>query len=258
MILVASQWSAVAQTANPIYATVNGVPLRDSRLQEQLAQIPVDLLKGREQEVKRELLDRIIDQELVAQEASVLKIEEDPEYKKQLEITKLQLKANAVVARYVEQSTTDYALRQRYAQVRTSLGFPAVKARHILVPTEAEARELLKTVTFQNFANVAKAKSKGPSAEQGGDLGWFRREAMIAEFAEAAFAAPIGKVINKPIKTEFGWHILLIEDRKDSYIPPFDQVEPQLRQELANEITQSYLAVLKEKASIVYFAPFKK
>ncbi|UWU72178.1 peptidylprolyl isomerase [Bradyrhizobium sp. NC92] len=249
---------ALAQAPNAIVATVNGIAVRQSRIDDQMAQISEDLLKGREQETRRQVLDRVIDQEIVAQEATRLKVEDDPDYQKQLELVKLQLQANAVVARYVKESLTDYSLRQRYAAVKQNLGFPAVKAKHILVPTEAEAREIMKSVTFQNFSTVAKARSKGPSADQGGELGWFRKEAMIPEFAEAAFSSPVGKVVNKPIKTGFGWHVLLIEDRNENYIPPFEQVEAQLRQEMAKEVVDSYLKHLRDKATIVYLPPYKK
>ncbi|HVR55363.1 MAG TPA: peptidylprolyl isomerase [Pseudolabrys sp.] len=249
---------ANAQAPDKVVATVNGIAVRQARIDEQLEQISADLLKGREQEVQRQLLDRVVDQELVAQEATRLKIQDDPEYKKQLELVKLQLQANAVVALYVKEALSDYALRQRYAATKNNLGFPAVKSRHILVPTEAEAREIMKTVTFQNFSAVAKARSKGPSAEQGGDLGWFRKEAMIPEFAEVAFSSPVGKVASKPIYTQAGWHVLLIEDRNNNYIPPFEQVEPQLREQMATEVTQSYLQLLREKASVVYLPPYKK
>lgn len=249
---------AHAQSPSTIVATVNGIPVIKSRVDEQIAQIPADLLQGREQEVRRQLLDRVIDQELVAQEAKRLKIEDDPDYKKQLELVKLQLQANAVVERYVKEALTDYALRQRYAAQKSELAFPAVKAKHILVPTEAEAKEIMKTVTFQNFSAVAKARSKGPSAEQGGDLGWFRKEAMIPEFAEVAFSSPVGKVASKPVKTQFGWNVLLIEDRNDKYIPPFEQVEGQLRQAMAKEVVDTYLQILRDKASVVYLPASKK
>lgn len=260
LLALALSVPAHAQSPSTVLATVNGVPVRQSRVDDQMAQISEDLLKGREQEVQKQLLDRVIDQEIVAQEATRLKIEDDPDYQKQLELVKLQLQANAVVARYVKDSLTDYALRQRYAAAKEQLAFPAVKAKHILVPTEAEAeaREILKVVTFQNFSTMAKTRSKGPSADQGGDLGWFRKEAMVPEFAEVAFSSPIGKVASKPIKTQFGWHVLLIEDRTDKYVPPFEQVEPQLREEIAKEVVQTYLQTLRQRATVVILPAAQK
>lgn len=233
-------------------ATVNGSAIKESRLNDQLAQIPADLLKGREAEVRRQLLDRIIDQELVSQEAKRLKVENDAEYKKQLDLVKLQLQANAVVARKVSETLTTDALKAQYEKVKAQLAFPAVKAKHILVPTQQEALDIIKIATPQNFSELAKTRSKGPSAEQGGDLGWFRREAMIPEFAQVAFNTPVGQVAATPVKTQFGWHVVLVEDRQEKYVPPFNQVEPQLRQDMAQQVVQGYLGSLRKNAAITY------
>lgn len=239
-----------ATAGDPLVATVNGNPIYESRIAEQLEQIPNDLSKGREAEVRRELLDRVIDQELVAQEAKRLNVESDPEYRKQLKLTTLQLQANAVIARKVAEQLTPSRLRLRYEQIKSNLAFPAVKAKHILVKTEEEALGVIKIATPSNFASLAASVSTGPSAQQGGDLGWFRREAMIPEFAKVAFSTPIGQVAKSPVKTDFGWHVVLVEERNDHYIPPFEQVEPQLRQELAKTVTDNYLADLRKSASI--------
>lgn len=233
-------------------ATVNGSPVRESRVDEQLSQIPADLLKGREADVRRQLLDRVIDQELVSQEAKRLKVEKDPEYKKQLHLVELQLQANAVIARKVSDTLTEPALRAQYDANKGQFTFPAVKAKHILVPTEQEARDIIKIATPQNFGELAKTRSKGPSADQGGDLGWFRREAMIPEFASVAFATPVGTVAQTPVKTQFGWHVVLVEDRNDKYVAPFEQVEAQLRQEMAQKVVQGYLGDLRKTATITY------
>lgn len=236
-------------------ATVNGTAIKESKVNEQLAQIPADLLKGREADVRRQLLDRVIDQELVAQEAKRLDIKNDEEYKKQLRIVELQMQANAVINKKVAEVVTTEKLREAYEATKTQRAFPAVKAKHILVPTETEARAVIQVANPQNFSDLAKAKSKGPSAQQGGDLGWFRREAMIPEFASVAFATPIGTVATTPVKTQFGWHVVLVEDRNDKYVPPFEQLEGQLRQELTEQVVQGYLGELRKGATITYAEP---
>lgn len=236
-------------------ATVNGTPIKESRVGEQLAQIPAELLQGREADVRRQLLDRLIDQELVAQEAKRLKVTQDAEYKKQLEQVELQMQANAVINKKVNEAVTVEKLREAYEASKLQRAFPAVKAKHILVPTEAEARAIMQVATPQNFSDLAKTKSKGPSAQQGGDLGWFRREAMIPEFASVAFATPIGTVATTPVKTQFGWHVVLVEDRNDKYVPPFEQIEPQLRQEMTEQVLQRYLGELRKGATITYAEP---
>lgn len=233
-------------------ATVNGVAVKESRVDDQMAQIPANLLQGREAEVKRQILDRVIDQELIAQEAKKLHVESDPEYKKQMDAVAAQLQANFVLAHKVSETLTPDTLAKAYEATKAQHTFPAVKAKHILVATQKEAEDIIKIANAQNFSDLAKKYSKGPSANSGGDLGWFRREAMIPEFATVAFNTPVGTVASTPVKTQFGWHVILVEDRNDKYVPPLAQVEPQLRQELGQQVVQGYLADLRKDATITY------
>lgn len=233
-------------------ATVNGVAVKSSRVDEQMAQIPAAMMQGREADVRRQILDRVIDQELIAQEAKRLKVAGDEAYKKQLQAVENQLQANYVIAKKVSETVTPEAIKQAYDANKANISFPAVKARHILVPTEAEANSILATVTPANFASMAKQFSKGPSASTGGELGWFRREAMIPEFATVAFATTPGTVARTPVKTQFGWHVILVEERNDRYTPPVEMMEPQLRQELAQTVVQGYLTDLRKGATITY------
>jgi len=233
-------------------ATVNGTPIKESRIADQLAQIPQNLLQGREAQIRKQLLDRVIDQELVAQKAKELKVENDADYQKRLKLVTLQLQADAVMARKVSETVTDAAVQSAYEARKPQLAFPAVKAKHILVPTEAAAEAIIAIATPQNFSQLAKERSTGPSAKEGGDLGWFRREAMIPAFASVAFNTPVGTVAKTPVKTQFGYHVILVEDRNDKYTPPLDQVAPQLREELAQSVVQGYLGDLRKAATITY------
>ncbi len=233
-------------------ATVNGVAVKSSRVDEQMAQIPAAMMQGREADVRRQILDRVIDQELIAQEAKRLKVTNDDAYKAQLATVEDQLKANYVIAKKVSETVTPEALQQAYDANKANVTFPAVKARHILVPTEAEANSILATVTPANFADMAKKFSKGPSASTGGELGWFRREAMIPEFASVAFSTTPGTVAKTPVKTQFGWHVILVEERNDRYTPPLETMEQQLRQELGQTVVQGYLGDLRKNATITY------
>jgi peptidyl-prolyl cis-trans isomerase C len=233
-------------------ATVNGSPIKESRLNEQLAQIPAEMMKGHEAEVKRQLLDRLVEQELISQESKRMKVEGSADYQRQLHMLTQQLKANFVVAMKVSETLTPQTLQQAYDAKKAQLAFPAVKAKHILVPTKEEADNIIKIANASNFSELAKKYSKGPSAGQGGDLGWFRREAMIPEFASVAFSTPVGSVAETPVKTQFGWHVILVEDRSDRYTPPLEQIEPQLRQELGQQVVQGYLTDLRKNATVTY------
>lgn len=240
------------QQSGETLATVNGAAIKESRIADQMKQIPQNILQGREAEIRRQLLDRVVDQELVAQEAARMNIEKDPEYKQRLKLVTLQLKADAVMARKISETVTQEALQAAYDARSDKLAFPAVKAKHILVPTEAEALAIAAIATPANFSQLAKERSKGPSAQQGGDLGWFRREAMIPAFATVAFNTPVGTVAKQPVKTQFGYHVVLVEERNDRYMPPLEQVAPQLREELAQSVLQGYLGDLRKAATITY------
>jgi peptidyl-prolyl cis-trans isomerase C len=233
-------------------ATVNGEAIKSSRMDEQLAQIPAQIQAGREAEVKQVLLERLIDQALVAQEFEKLNLDKNTEYQKQLEAVTLQLQANVVMAEHVSNTLTTARLQQEYDANRDKLAFPAVKAKHILVPTEADARAILAIATPANFSQLAIEKSQGPSAKEGGDLGWFRREQMIPEFAQLAFSTQPGTIASQPVKTQFGWHVILVEERNDRYLPPLEQVSNELRQGLAQQVIQSYLKDLRNAAKITY------
>jgi len=233
-------------------ATVNGVAVKESRVSDQLGQIPPQLLQGRETEVKRQILDRVIDQELMLQEAKRLRVESTDEYRKQLKAVEGQLKINAVLAHIVKEKVTPESVKQVYEANKASFTFPAVKARHILVQSEAQARDILKVATPQNFSELAQKYGQGPSAQNGGDLGWIRRETMIPEFANVAFNTPAGQVASAPVRTQFGWHVVLVEQRNDRYVPPVEQLEPQIRQELAQKAVADTMAEMRKTATITY------
>lgn len=232
--------------------TVNGTPLKESLIAPQFAQIPPQMIAGREGDIKQQLLARLIEQEVVRQEAVRLNVMELDAYKNQLATFENQLKINTLMQQKVQEAVTAEALKAAYEKTKAQFAYPAVRARHILVKTEKEARALLKVVNAQNFADMAKEKSQGPSAPQGGDLGYFKKEAMVPEFAEVAFSTAKGKIANKPVKTQFGWHVVFVEDKQDAFVPPLTQVEPQLRQQLSQTVLQGYMQELKSKAKIEF------
>jgi peptidyl-prolyl cis-trans isomerase C len=237
-----------------VLATVNGSDIRESKVNEQLSQLPPQLVQGREAEIRRQLVDRLIEQELIEQAVEKENIASSDEYKKQLEQAKRQIEANLLIQKKVDSTLTPQVLQQAYEQTKAARTFPAVKARHILVATEAEANALIAVATPSNFAQLAQEKSIGPSKDNGGELGWFRREAMVPEFAAVAFSTPAGQVARTPVKTQFGWHVILVEDKNDKYVPPFEQVAQALKQELSQQVVQGYLQELRSTAKVEYSA----
>jgi peptidyl-prolyl cis-trans isomerase C len=238
-----------------VIATVNGTAIRESSVDNQISQLPPQLVQGHEAEIRRQLVDRLVEQQLIQQEAAKQNIASDPAYKKQLDAMTQQLQANFLLQKKIDSTLTQAVLKQAYEATKAQRAFPAVRARHILVNTEAEANQLIAIATPSNFAELAKEKSMGPSKDNGGELGWFRREAMVPEFAAVAFSTPVGTVARTPVKTQFGWHVILVEDKNDKYIPPFEQVEGSLKQELSQQVAQGYLAELRKNATVNYTDP---
>jgi peptidyl-prolyl cis-trans isomerase C len=235
-----------------VVATVNGEAIYESQINEQLSQIPANLLEGREADIRRQITENLVQKTLLSQEAEKLNVEKDPSFTAVLNNAREQLEANFVIQNKVNAALTDETLRNVYETQKDRLAFPAVKAKHILVSTEAEAQNLIRIANPDNFSDLARQSSTGPSKDQGGDLGWFRREAMIPEFASVAFSTPKGTVAQQPVKTQFGWHVILVEDRNDAYVPPFEAVAEQLRQQLAQEVVQGSLQEMRAAAKVEY------
>lgn len=232
--------------------SVNGVDLKESLVQPQLAGIPQQLLAGRENQIVQQLVNQLVDQEVARQEADRLNIMSEEAYKTQLARFEKQLKVNLLMQKKVQEAVTDETIAAAYEQTKENFAYPAVRARHILVKTEKEAKDIIRVATPATFADIAQEKSQGPSAPQGGDLGYFKKENMVPEFAEVAFSTAKGKIAPKPVKTQFGWHVVFVEDTQDKYVPPLPEVAQQIRQQLSQTVLQGYVQELKSKATIIY------
>ena len=130
------------------------------------------------------------------------------------------------------------------------------RARHILVKTEPEAKEIIAELDKgADFATLAKDQSTGPSAAQGGDLGWFSANQMVAPFSEAVIALENGKYTSEPVKTQFGWHVIIREDSRDQTPPSFESVKEQMRPAVQREKIQQYIDGLRKTAKVEVFTP---
>jgi peptidyl-prolyl cis-trans isomerase C len=244
-----------ADSADPVVAVVDGAEVRRSEVEavaralpEQYRQVPLPQIYGM-------LLDRAIDFRLLANAAQAQDLAEDPEVQAALEKARIDVLRDAYIRQQIEQGTTEDKLRARYAQLKDGEGFAQeeVHARHILVGSQKEAEEVIAELEGgKEFAALAEARSIGPSAPQGGDLGFFRREQMVPEFAEAAFALAPGEHTKEPVQTQFGWHVIEVLDRRMG-TPSFEETEPRLRQELAREIVTALVADLRDDAEIERF-----
>ena len=198
-------------------------------------------------------LEELIGLELLRQEAVAAGILDDPEI--QAEINRQV--ANIIVARHVNdlisaQPITDEDLAAEYAKQIEARSGKEYKSSHILVKTEDEAKAIIKELDKgADFAELAKQKSTGPSGKSGGSLGWSSPSAYVPEFAMALQSIEPGTYSKEPVKTQFGWHIIKVEEVRDTAQPPLDQVKPQLRQLIMQQRITDHVEELRKNANVV-------
>ena len=246
---------APAAGEDPVVAIVNGSPIHRTEVEEAARSLPEKFRQMPMQLIYGVLLDRVIDFRLLANEAERQDVANAPGVEAALERARRDVLRDAFVQQKIDEGTTDAKLHERYEQLKQSADFKKeeVHASHILLKSEDEAKAVIQELAAgADFATVAKQKSVGPSASNGGDLGYFTREQMVPEFAEAAFALEVGQVSSVPVQTQFGWHVIKVLDRRTSE-PTFAESEARLRQDLAREIVTALVTDLRGGAAIERF-----
>ena len=248
--------AATPAAKDPVVATVNGQPIRLSELEVAQQSLPQQYRSMPLQAVFPALLDRIIDSKLVVQEGKKTKITDDAAFKKRLAFVEEQVIQDYWIQREIAKKVTADKLRQRYEEKLKSLpSEEEVHARHILVATEDEAKALIaeikKGVAFDKLAKE-KSTDKASGAE-GGDLGWFKKSDMVKEFADAAFELKKGAMTETPVKTQFGYHVVQVEDRRKAPPPAYEELADQLREEMAREAVTAQLDLMRSGAKVEKF-----
>jgi peptidyl-prolyl cis-trans isomerase C len=241
---------------DPVVATINGQPIRLSELEVAQQALPPQYRNMPLQAVFPALLDRIVDSKLVVQDGRKNKVGDDPAFKKRMVFVEEQVIQDFWLQREIAKKVTPEKLQARYEERLKSM--PAeeeVHARHILVASEDEAKTIIADLKKGGaFDKIAKEKSTDKaSGAEGGDLGWFKKSDMVKEFADAAFALKKGETTEAPVKTQFGYHVIMIEDRRKAPPPAFEEMQDQLREELARETVTSLLDTLRASAKIEKF-----
>ena len=245
-----------APSEDPVVAVVDGTDVRRSEVEaiarslpEQYRQVPLPQIYGM-------LLDRAIDFRLLSNAAEDQDLADDPDVQAALAQARAGVLRDAYVRQRIEAETTDDRLRARYEEIKDDEEFSQeeVHARHILVGSEAEAAEVITELEGgADFENLARERSVDPSARSNsGDLGFFRREQMVPEFAEAAFALQPGEHTKEPVQSQFGWHVIEVLERREG-TPTFEETAPRLRQEMAREVVLALVADLRADAEIQRF-----
>lgn len=240
---------------NPVVAVVNNEEIKRSDvftfisgLPEQVRAMPIENLFPM-------ALEQVINNKLVTEKAASANLDSDPEVEQLLAQTKEQIIRNVFIERQVSEQITQKKLLDSYNKLLEQIGeVQETKASHILVETEEEARDVIaKLGEGADFAELAKEVSTGPSAESGGDLGYFAKNEMVPEFAEAAFALDQGAYSKDPVQTQFGWHVIKVEERRKRPEPEFEMVKPQLEAQLRQQILTELVQGWQEAANIKKF-----
>jgi peptidyl-prolyl cis-trans isomerase C len=236
-----------------VLAKVNGAEIRQSDLDmaEQEAASPE--LDQMDPASKHEaILGSLINMKLVVKAAEDKKLADTPDFKRKLAFVRDRLLMDAVLADQAKTAVTDSALHAVYDDATKQMsGDIEVHARHILVDSEDEAKKIAEEARKPgaDFAELAKKNSKDPGAADGGDLGFFTKDQMVPEFSEAAFKLEPGQ-ISDPVKTQFGWHVIKVEEKRARKPPEFDQVKSQLESFVVRKAQADYIDGLRQNAKI--------
>jgi peptidyl-prolyl cis-trans isomerase C len=243
--------AAPVRADDKVLAKVNGAEIKQSDValaEEELAPSLAQMDPATKDE---NVLAFLIDMKIVAKAAEDKKLADSEEFKKRLNFTRNRLLMDSLLASEGKAATTDAAMKQVYEDASKQIaGEQEVHARHILVETEDEAKAVKAELDKGgDFAELAKKKSKDPGASDGGDLGFFTKDQMVPEFSAVAYALEPGK-ISDPVKSQFGWHIIKVEEKRNRKPPEFDQVKGQIETYVTRKAQAEYVGKLREAAKI--------
>jgi len=246
-----SSQAPAASASDQVVARVNGVDIRQSDialaeedLGAEMQQIPPD-------QKRDHLITYLADIIMVSQAAEQKKLGESDEFKRRLAMLRNKVLMGLALQDEVKSALTDEAFRKVYDEaVKSVPPQEEARARHILVENEDEAKAIAEQIKGgADFATLAKEKSKDPGAADGGDLGYFTKDQMVPEFADVAFKMYPGQVSN-PVKSQFGWHIIKLEDKRQRPVPEFEKVKDQIETFLTRKAQTEYVAKLRQNGKI--------
>nr|CAD6597610.1 peptidylprolyl isomerase [Rhizobium sp. TCK] len=236
--------SAFAQE-DAVVAKVGDLEILQSELDLAVANLDPQLQQLPDEQKRVAALSGAIDVKLLAQSAAEEGLAETEDFQKRMEYIKDRELHNSYFRKHVVDAVTDEEVKARYEKEIAALPKQEeVNARHILVKTEEEAKAVIADLDAgKDFAELAKTKSEDSNKDDGGDLGWFSKGRMVPEFEEAAFALEKGAYTKTPVQSQFGFHVIKLEDRRDVQPPALEQVEPQVRQLVMRD---KYLALIEK------------
>lgn len=251
---------AGAQEADDVLAKVGESEVTEADIAFASQEFANQLRNVPPEQWRRILTETVVDMEVMAKAAREAGIEDEPDFQRQMDFLRMRALRNAYIVREVENKVTEAEVKAAYdKEFENYSGEEEISARHILLETEEEAKAVIEELDAgKDFAELAKEKSTGPSGPNGGDLGFFTKGRMVPEFEQAAFALEKGSHSAEPVKTQFGWHVIKVEDRRQQSAPELSSVEQRLRQDLVRAKYAEVLEKLKAETDIEITDPTLK
>ncbi|HXV30018.1 MAG TPA: peptidylprolyl isomerase [Sinorhizobium sp.] len=230
--MIAASGVARAEETDPVIAKVGDQEIRQSELDLAISSLDPQLQRMPEEQKRAAALSSVIDIKLLVKDAEKEGLQNDATFKQRVAFLTERELHNVFFKKHVVDAVTQEEVKARYdKEIAAIPPQEEVKARHILVKTEDEAKAIIKELEAgKSFVELAKAKSTDPNKDDGGDLGYFTKGRMVPEFEAAAFALEKGAYSKEPVKSQFGFHVILVEDKRPQAPPKLEEVEPQVRQ----------------------------
>lgn len=243
--------ASVAPAQAKVLAKVNGVEITDDDVKMATDDLGPGIprqLEGKAREAY--VLDFLIDEQLVVQKAQADKLGETPDFAKKLAYLRDKALMETLLGNVAKSAATDAAIKQAYDEAaKNQKPDTEYHAHHILVPTEDEAKKALARIKGgEDFGKVADEVSKDPGSK-GGDLGWFTKDRMVPEFADAAAKLQPGQ-LSEPVKSQFGWHIIKLDETRPKTFPPLDQIKDQVARYVVQKAQSDLVLKLRESAKV--------
>ena len=242
---------ASAADTDKVIVTINDTKITEWTLNRYATQrgLPPEMPKEQQRKM---LEEELINRELIYQNAVSIGVDKTPAIQSEVNYQRVNIIASSMLNRSSDRfAVSDADLKKEFELRKGELGGKEFKARHILLENEADAKKVIADLDKGgNFVSIAGERSKGPSAVEGGDLGWFQPAQMVKPFSEAAAKLKKGEYTSTPVKTQFGWHVILLEDTRQVNPPKFEEIKEQIRVGMQNKLIEAYIKKLRDKAKI--------
>ena len=236
----------------PIVANVNNEDISLETMIHAMNELPPEIQSQPFMSYYEDLLERVIDIKLFAQEGKKMKLDEEPSVRAAIDFVIEKVLMQAFLSKYVQENIKEENIKASYNNfIADETSREEIKASHILMDTESEAIDVINMLNDgDDFAELAKNKSTGPSGPSGGDLGWFKRGQMVPPFEKAAFSLNKNEITQIPVQTQFGWHVIKIFDKRIPEAPSYENMKSKLIQGLERKIVSKKIQDLRNDALI--------